>query len=63
MKENMTTKDINLALLVDADVLYPVTYTIKQDGTKVIENTWLKGGDLTENQIRELVQKGYFKLN
>lgn len=53
-------KYINFALLVDQYKLYPVTYTIKQDGTKVIENTMLKGGDMTENQIKELFFLGYF---
>lgn len=36
---------------------YPVTYTIKQDGTKVNEPTMLKGEDLTEPQIVELFVK------
>lgn len=54
---------INYGTLVKANYLYPVTYTIKQDGTKVIENKMLPGGDLTEPQIKELVLKGYFNLN
>jgi len=43
----------NYALLVEENSHYPVSYTIKQDGTKVIEDTMLKGGDMTENQIKE----------
>jgi hypothetical protein len=50
-------KQINYASLVDANKKYPVTYTIKQDGEKVIENTYLLGEDLTENQIKELYNK------
>lgn len=48
---------ISYGNMVDANKKYPVTYTIKQDGTKVVENTFLLGGDLTENQIKELVDK------
>lgn len=54
----MQKKHVNYAKMIDADKKYPVTYTIKQDGTKVIENTYLLGKDLTENQIKELVEKG-----
>lgn len=54
---------MNYGTLVRANTLYPVTYTIKQDGTKVIENKMLPGGDLTEPQIKELVRSGYFALN
>ena len=54
-------KKINYASMVDADTKYPVTYTIKQDGTKVIENTFLLGKDLTENQIKELLNKGIIR--
>jgi len=52
---------MNYAILVDEKTLYPVRYTIKQDGTKVYENTFLKGRDMTENQIKELYFKGFFK--
>jgi hypothetical protein len=51
----------NYAILVDKNIYYPVCYTIKQNGTKVLENTVLKGCDLTENQIKELFISGYFK--
>jgi hypothetical protein len=54
-------KTINFALLVHENVSYPVTYIIKQNGQKVKENTFLKGGDLTENQIKELYYKGHFE--
>ena len=37
---------------------YPVTYTIKHDGTRVNEPAMLKGEDLTENQIAQLFSKG-----
>jgi hypothetical protein len=51
----------NYAIMVRENSHYPVSYTIKQDGTKVIENTMLKGSDMTENQIKELFFLGYFK--
>ena len=51
---------MNYAILVDEKSLYPVRYTIKQDGTKVYKNTFLEGGDMTENQIKELYFKGFF---
>lgn len=54
-------KNRNYAIMVQENSHYPVTYTIKHNGTKVIENTMLKGCDLTENQIKELFFKGYFK--
>lgn len=47
--------------MVDENSHYPVSYTIRQNGNKVIENTMLKGGDMTENQIKELFFLGYFK--
>jgi hypothetical protein len=54
-------KDRNYAIMVDENSHYPVSYTIKQNGEKVIENTMLKGGDMTENQIKELFFLGYFE--
>jgi hypothetical protein len=51
---------INYAILVNEKTLYPVRYTIKQNGTKVYETTFLKGDDMTENQIKELYFKGFF---
>jgi len=44
----------SLVELIDPEKMYDVTYTIKQDGTKVFENTKLLGKDLTENQIKEI---------
>lgn len=46
-----------LTKFVNPNQEYPVTYTIKQDGTKVYEPTILRGEDLTENQIAELFSK------
>lgn len=54
-------KHKNFAILVEENELYPVTYTIKQNGDKVFENKMLKGGDLTKNQIKELYFMGYFE--
>lgn len=59
----MVMNKINYGTLVHPGYLYPVTYTIKQDGTKVIEQKMLPGEDLTEPQIKELVKKGWFRLN
>ena len=47
-----------LVKFVNPSQEYPVTYTIKQDGTKVNEPTMLKGDDLTELQIVQLFVKG-----
>lgn len=52
---------MNYALLVEENEMYPVTYTIKQNGDKVIENTKLKGGDLTEEQIKYLYYRNMLK--
>jgi hypothetical protein len=52
---------INFATLVEEETLYPVTYTVRQNGDRIKENTTLRGGDLTENQIKELYYKGYFE--
>lgn len=55
----MTKEEIRQAVLkVDPDKLYEVSYTIRQDGTKVYGNTFLLGADLTENQIAELAENG-----
>lgn len=43
-----------LVKFIDPDKTYPVTYTIKQDGTKSYGITRLSGRDLTENQIVDL---------
>ena len=47
--------------MVEENSHYPVTYTIKQNREKIIENTMLKGRDMTENQIKELFFLGHFK--
>jgi hypothetical protein len=67
MKVEITDKTGNVQLydvrcsylvkFVNPSQEYPVTYTIKQDGTKVNEPTMLKGEDLTEPQIVELFVK------
>jgi hypothetical protein len=36
---------------------YPVSYTLAQDGRKIMMPTWVKGVDLTEPQIFELFEK------
>ena len=51
---------INFATLVNEDDIYPVTYTFYRD-KKIIKNTTLKGGDLTENQIKILFFSGQLK--
>lgn len=51
------TGDIDAGCLtkfVKPNVLYPVSYTIKQDGTVDHTPTMLKGEDLTEPQIVKL---------
>ena len=40
-----------LSKFVDPKRYYAVPYTIKQDGTRVNEPSYLIGADLTENQI------------
>ncbi len=46
-----------LARFVDPEQEYPVTYTIKSDGSRLNEPCYIKGADLTENQIAELFYK------
>ena len=52
---------MNYATLIDENKMYPVTYTIKQNGEKVVENTTLKGGDMSENQIKEYLLKEFYE--
>ena len=52
---------MNFALLVNENEKYPVSYIIKQNGEKVKTTAKLKGGDLTENQIKQLYFSGHFK--
>jgi len=48
-----------LVLKVDPEKKYPVSYTIRQDGSKINKPTFLKGKDLTEPQIVSLWRNGY----
>jgi hypothetical protein len=34
---------INFATLVEEETLYPVTYTVRQNGDRIKENTTLRG--------------------
>ena len=53
----MEKDSTNYGILVAPEQWYPVTYTIDQSGKKHIGATILKGKDLTENQIKELLSK------
>lgn len=55
--EQKESDKINYALLIDPEMLYPVSYIIKQSGEKQLVPTVLLGKDLTENQIKELIEK------
>lgn len=46
--------------LINPSAQYPVNYTILQNGTRAVSKTALPGRDLTERQIFELWQSGYF---
>lgn len=52
----------NYGTLIDPDKLYPVTYTITQDGKKIFKKGRLKGCDLTENQVKELLNNPKAKI-
>ena len=54
MKANDKT---NPALLIDADQYYEVSYTIDQSGKKHLGKQFIKGGDLTEKQIIEIINR------
>jgi hypothetical protein len=43
---------------IEPETLYPVSYTYNQDRTRNNNPTFLKGSDLTENQIIELWEEG-----
>lgn len=49
----------NYAVLIDENKMYPVTYTIDQKGNKITRNTLLKGGDMTESQIKDYLLKEF----
>ena len=46
---------MNYAILVDPNVYYQVTYTIKQHGERIYGDFHLLGADLTEKQIKKIV--------
>jgi hypothetical protein len=46
---------------IDPEKMYPVSYTVNQDRTRNNTPTFLKGADLTENQIIELWKQGEIK--
>lgn len=46
----------NYAILINPNKQYLVDYVILQDGTKVFKPTMLKGSDLTEKQIIDLLK-------
>lgn len=52
--------EVNYGTLVEPDKLYPVIYTVNQSGGKVFNPQFIKGGDLTEPQIKYLHKVGYF---
>jgi hypothetical protein len=47
----------NPALLIDPNQLYQVKYTIDQSGKKHKGDTFLKGEDLTEKQIIDIIDR------
>lgn len=53
----MKEHKINYGKLIDPEKWYPVSYTIKQDGTKVRVNANILGSHLTENQIKEIIDR------
>lgn len=53
---------MNYGTLIDPNKLYPITYTITQNGKKVYKRGKLRGCDLTENQVKELLNNPKSKL-
>ena len=53
---NVLVKKSYLARFVDPHKSYPVWYTFNADGSRNNEPSYLKGEDLTENQILDLFQ-------
>jgi len=47
----------NPALLIDPEQLYEVTYSIDQSGKRHLGKQFLKGADLTEKQIYEIINR------
>jgi hypothetical protein len=54
--------NVNYGTLIDPDKFYPVTYTINQSGKKIYKKGKLKGSDLTENQVKELLRNPKAKI-
>lgn len=52
--DSIRARSSYLVKFVDPEKMYPVSYSIKQDGTKIYQSTHLKGADLTEKQIVQL---------
>lgn len=53
---------MNYGTLIDPDKLYPVTYSITQSGKKIFKKGKLKGCDLTENQVKQLLSNPKAKI-
>jgi hypothetical protein len=53
-------KQMNYGTLANANELYPVIYTVAQNGDKIFKPQLIKGADLTEPQIKYLHELGYF---
>lgn len=53
---------MNYGTLIDPDKLYPVTYSITQSGKKIFKKGKLKGCDLTENQVTQLLSNPKAKI-
>ena len=52
-----TSDKTNPALLIDPNASYEVDYTIDQSGKKHVYPQVIKGGDMTEKQIIDYVDK------
>lgn len=52
---------MNYAILIDENTMYPVSYIVKQNGEKIMASSFLKGGDLTENQIKEYLLEEFYE--
>ena len=56
-------KHTNYGIILNPEKEYPVSYTIKQDGTIVKENTMLLAQDMTENQVKQYLHYESFILS
>lgn len=52
----------NYGTIIDPEKFYPVSYTITQGGKKIYKKGKLKGCDLTENQVKELLSNPKAKI-